>query len=252
MFFQKNKKKIKKISFAVTCWEKDWEKILKDPVYLKDKLIGNHKFDFCEKILVINNVKDPEQVLFFAEQKIKEKILTHVYSALDLEEKVLGFFKLKKTDFKARELKIEDEWVYYNARGLLTALYKCRGDYFLYHTGDAYLEKPVRWLDKAIKLMEKNPDYKIANLLWNDCSREALYESCRQEKGFFIANSGFSDQQFLVKTLDFKKPIFSEIREDSHHFPWGDTLEKRVFSFMKNHKWKRITYNKGSYVHQSF
>lgn len=249
---KKRKQNLKKVSFATTCWERDWKIILKDSDYLSQKMIGNHNFDFFEKILVVNNVEDPEEVLFWARQKVRQKILTHVYLASDYDSKALDFFSLKRTDFKALSPGVKDAWVYYNARGLLTALYKCRGDFFLYHTGDAYLAKKTDWIDKALVLMEKYPDCKVANLTWNNCFQDAEKEACKKEKGFFISGSGFSDQQFLVKTADFKQPIFSQIREDSRHFPWGNTLEKRVFSFMKNHKWKRITYSRGSYLHKSF
>jgi hypothetical protein len=66
-----------------------------------------------------------------------------------------------------------------------------------------------------------------------------------------MAKKGFSDVCFLVKTEDFKKPIYNEIREDSAHFPRGDVFEKRVYSFMKNHKWQRITYVDGICVHKN-
>ena len=243
----------RQVSFATTCWEKDWEILLKHPFYLKEKLIGNNCYPFSEKILIINNVKDPEKVAFFAKKKVDEKLLTNFYFAQDLAEEVLSFFGLKKATFKAQEAGVKDDWVYYNASGVLTALYICTGEFLLYHTGDAYLDQKVKWIDKALNLMKEHQDYKVANLAWNGSFQEAAKAAAfRKEKGFFVSESGFSDQQFLVKCQDFKKPIFNEIRSDSHHFPWGDTLEKRVFSFMKNHKWKRITYTKGSYSHQSF
>ena len=240
------------VSFATTCWEKDWEILLKKPTYLKNQLIGYNDYAFLEKILIINNVKDPEKVKFFAQKRVDEGLLTHFYFAADLEKEVLDFFQLKKEDFKSREEGVLDDWVYYNASGILTALYKCRGEFFLYHTGDACLEKKVSWIEKAIKLMNKHPDYKIANLSWNRCLKEVKQAAFKKEKGFFVSENGFSDQQFLVRSKDFQKPIFHEIRDDSHHFPWGDTFEKRVFSFMKNHGWKRITYGRGSYLHRSF
>ena len=140
------------VSFATTCWEKDWEILLKNPTYLKNQLIGYNNFSFLEKILIINNVKDPEKVKFFAQKRKDEGLLTHFYFAADLEKETLDFFKLKREHFKSREEGVLDDWVYYNASGILTALYKCRGEFFLYHTGDACLAKKVSWIEKAIKL----------------------------------------------------------------------------------------------------
>ncbi|MBU6447214.1 MAG: hypothetical protein KGQ49_07435, partial [Verrucomicrobia bacterium] len=54
----------------------------------------------------------------------------------------------------------------------------------------------------------------------------------------------------LVKTADFQAPIYGEIRADGAHYPRGDVLEKRIFSYMKNRGWARITYRRGSYTHE--
>ena len=249
MFWRKKKRK--KVSFATSCYEKDWRFILTDPDYLKVKQIENHDFDFYHKILIINNVEDPNEVAFHAQKLVAKNILTHFFLAENFEEKMLKFFQLSKESFKA-DKGYRDSWVYYNATGVLSAIYLCKTPYLLFHTGDVFLEKKISWIDKAIDLMERYSDYKVANLLWNGSFLEAKKESYKSKKNFFISKSGFSDQQFLIKIEDFQKPIYNEIRSDSHHFPRGDVFEKRVFSFMKNRKWKRITYKKGSYTHISF
>jgi hypothetical protein len=238
------------VTFATSCWENDWRFILFDPTYLQTGMIGNNSYDFFKKVLIINNVKDPEKVISQAEKKIKEGVISHYYLAQDFEEEMLSFFKLKREDFKAKE-NYKDDWVFFNATGVLTAIYLCSSDYLLYHTGDSFLEKKIEWIPKAIDLMEKNEDYKVANLTWNNNYSEAKKESNKTKKGFFISSNGFSDQQFLVKTEDFRQAIYNEIREDSDHFPRGDVFEKRVFSFMKNHGWKRITFRHGSYIHKN-
>ena len=97
--------------------------------------------------------------------------------------------------------------------------------------------------------MGKKPKIKVANLTWNEKYCEAKKESYKKRKGFYVSKRGFSDQQFLVKREDFRQPIYSEIREDASHFPRGDVFEKRVFSYMLNHGWERITFSKSSYRH---
>ena len=249
MFFKK-KNANPSVSYATSCYEKDWRYVLGHPDYLKLKLIANNRYDFAERILIINNVLDYEEVLSAARKKIKEGVLTDVYVAKDYEQEVLDFFHLRKEDFKAKN-GYDDRWVYYNASGVLTAIFLCKMDYLLFHTGDAYLGDPVDWIPSAIELMEKKNKYKVANLCWNNNFKEAEKESYKTKGKFYVSKSGFSDQQFLVRLKDFKRPIYNEIRDDSHHYPWGDTFEKRVFSFMKNHRWKRITYRYGSYTHEN-
>ncbi|MBX7066917.1 MAG: hypothetical protein K1X28_06780 [Parachlamydiales bacterium] len=227
-----------KVTFATSCWERDWRTILLDPEYLSKRQIGNHLYPFCEKILIINNVEDLGLVERIAQGKVDEGLLTRYVVARD----VLESFGLKRSDF--------NEWQYYNALAPLMAIYEARGDYLLYLTGDVSLKKPVDWIDKAIRFMEKRPAVKVANLTWNDNYREARKESYRSTWNFYVAKEGFSDQMFLVNTDEFKRPIYGEIRADGAHYPRGDVFEKRIFSYMKNRGWERITYKRGSYVHE--
>lgn len=249
--------KIPTVSFATSCWEKDWKPILLTPDYLKKHLIGNHRFHFSEKILVVNNVKEPEKVQKFAEKKVQEKVLSRIVFSEKIAKDVLSFFQLERSSFKVGDdaiyyENVNPDWIYYNALGPLSAIYSCKSDYLLYVTGDVGLPVDVSWIKKALFQMEKNPQIKVANLTWNERFKEAKAEAYRKSIYFYHAKEGFSDQMFLVKTKDFQNPIFGEIRKDSLHFPRGDVFEKRVFSYMKNRGWERITYRWGSYLHENF
>jgi len=239
------------VTFATCCWEKDWRPILLDSEYLRVKQIENHQFPFHERILIINNVLDLDAVKRAAQKKVEEGVLTHVYVAEESAREVLRFFQLEKKDF-VPEGDVSSDWLYYNALGPLTALYFASSEYFLYLTGDVRLARPVSWIDKAIRRMEKIAKYKVANLVWNQNYREAKKESYKKEWDFFVAKQGFSDQLFLVRTQEFRQPIYGEIRSDSHHYPRGAVWEKRVFSYLKNRSFERIIYRHGSYTHENF
>ncbi len=255
-FFRKEKNS-KSVSFATSCWEADWEKILLDEEYLAKKMIENHGFSFQEKILIINNVSDEERVLSHARKLQQRGILTHIYLSRPNEKKILDFFQLQQSDFRmgsdAGHYKdVTPSWIYYNALAPLSAIYFCQSDYLLYMTGDVTLDQKALWIEPALEKMEKVKKYKVANLTWNERYEEAEKESCTKDGDFFVSKSGFSDQMFLVLAKDFQRPIYGELREDAAHFPRGDVFEKRVYSFMKNHGWQRITYRRASYVHKSF
>lgn len=250
------KRKYPSVTFATTCWEKDWRQILLDPTYLSVQQIENHCFPFQERILIINNVKDLLSVKQAAEKKIEEGVLTRYVVAAEKAEEMLAFFQLKRSDFQMGEdahlySGVNPDWIYYNALGPLAAIYCSQSEYLLYLTGDVRVEQKTDWIPKALRRMEKKESYKVANLIWNGNVKEAKRESYRREWNFFIATQGFSDQFFLVKRADFRQPIYGEIRPDSAHFPRGDVFEKRVFSYMKNHGWERITYRHGSYLHEN-
>src|SRR5438132_1344564 len=127
------------ITFATSCWEKDWRLILLDPDYLSLRQIKNHLFPFAERLLIINNVIDLDAVKKTAQDKVDAGILTRYIVAQD----VLPFFHLSRADF--------NEWQYYNAIAPLNAIFYCQSDYLLYLTGDVYLKRPVNWLSKALR-----------------------------------------------------------------------------------------------------
>ncbi len=240
------------VTFATTCWERDWRTILLDPDYLRLQQIGHHLFPFTEKLLVINNVADLAAVKKAAQAKINDGVLTRFVVADDLASELLPQFHLSKQDFSSSPLNpnVSSDWLYYNALGPLAAIHAAQSDYLLYLTGDVYLEKPVSWIPQALRLMQKHPNYKVANLTWNQNYKEAKKESYSSTKNFYLSRIGFSDQLFLVKKTDFHQPIYQQIRSDTAHVPRGDVFERRVLSYMKNQGWDRLTYKKGSYTHK--
>ncbi len=252
LFFKK--KCPRSITFATTCYEKDWKSLLLDQNILNE-MISNHLYPFIEKMLVVNNVKLLSEVLTAAESLKKRNILSDIVIAKELENDILKFFKLNKSDFKTTKDAesyegVDNDWIYYNALAPLAAIFACRTDYLLYTTGDVRVIKPVKWIEKAIQHLEKYPNCKVANLIWNNKKNEVNAQSYKKDRNFFFAKEGFSDQMFLIRTKDFQQPIYQEIRADAGHFPRGDVFEKRVFSYLKNHGFERITFRKGFYVHE--
>ena len=230
---------IPSVTFATSCWEKDWRRVLLEPDYLAVRQMAHHQFPFAEKVLIINNVANLEEVKQAAQEKVDLKILTRYVVAGGIPP----VFQLDRGAF--------NDWQYYNALGPLTAIDACNTEYLLYQTGDVYLKTSVQWIPKALRCMEKDPRCKVANLTWNDNYREAKRESCERTWNFFVAEQGFSDQMFLVRTSDFRAPIYGDIHPDSLHYPRGAVWEARVFSYMKNHHWRRITFRRGSYTHEN-
>ncbi len=245
------------VTFATSVWDKDWRHVLLDPDYLRVRQIGNHSFPFSERLLVINNVSDPSAVRAAAEAKVADGTLTGYCLSDEIAPTALSFFQLERADFRVgpdapNYIGVNPDWIYYNALGPLSALYAARSEYLLYLTGDVKLDKKVDWIGQSIRRMEKSAFLKVANLVWNGRVHEARKESYKREWNFYLAKEGFSDQMFLVKTSDFRQPIYGEIRPDSSHFPRGDVWEKRAFSAMKNRGWERLIYARGSYTHENF
>lgn len=59
------------VTFETKVWEQDWKYILKGD-YL-DKMIRDCNYEFDQKNLIINNVKDRKKVAKYAEIKKKQR-----------------------------------------------------------------------------------------------------------------------------------------------------------------------------------
>src|SRR6185295_18769281 len=103
---------IPSVTFATSCFERDWRLILLDPNYLRKLQIGNHQFAFQEKLLIINNVEDLEMVKKAAQIKIDEGVIDRFVVANGIPDG----FGLKADCF--------DTWQYYNALGPFTAIHE--------------------------------------------------------------------------------------------------------------------------------
>ena len=94
MFFNKKKKRLNKsVTFATTCWERDWRFLFGENDHLKQKMIDNHNFFFDQKIIIINNVKDLNKVKKRA-FIIKEKgIITQFFSSEEYQKDIFLRFR---------------------------------------------------------------------------------------------------------------------------------------------------------------
>ncbi|GHV56053.1 hypothetical protein FACS1894182_01830 [Bacteroidia bacterium] len=98
--------------------------------------------------------------------------------------------------------------------------------------------------------MEKHPEYVVANPAWNLSYRNARKESGGGQIGHFQTGYGFSDQCYLVRTNDFRAPIYNYTHPASERYPehGGESFEKRVDSWMRSNSLKRLTSVQESYI----
>ncbi len=230
------------MTFATSCWEHDWDILLKTN-FLQNKIVRN-AFDFSKKILVINNVNDRGEVEKYSRKAFDSGVLTDYFFVEDYIDEALKFFRLTKKALGKG---------YYYSNHELVSIYLCLTDFLVFYTGDTRLEEIVNWIAPAIAKFEENSYYKVANPVWNYKYNEAKSESYSEIEDFFVG-FGFSDQCFLVRTKDFRAPIYNEDHPASARYPayGGETFEKRVDSWMRNHNYLRLTYKHGSYMHEDF
>jgi hypothetical protein len=230
------------VTFFTSCWANDWEILLKTR-YLENKIARN-AYEFTDKVLMINNVTHRNEVRAYAEKAVASGVITDYFFVEDYIDEALNFFQLPKESLGRG---------YYYSNHELASIYLCRTDYLLFYTGDTSLEEATPWVTPALAELERNGNYKVANPVWNRRYDEARRESSFEVDSFYVG-FGFSDQCFLVRTEDFRAPIYNEFNSASERYPeyGGETFEKRVDSWMRNHSYLRLTFEWGSYVHEDF
>ena len=231
------------ITFETKVWEKDYEIILKSG-HLQSMIFRCH-YPFKEKSLFINNVNDLGKVQRLADKLINKSVIDKYIIVESIANEVLDFFELSKKSLGHG---------YYYSIAELASIYLCTSKYLLHFSGDSMpmRNNQYKWLWQLLQKMESNPQICVANLLWNRKSNEAINESLEYDSQFCIGY-GFSDQMYLVRTEEFRQPIYNEYNEKSNHYPkyGGELFEKRVFSWMLNHNRLRATYMSLSYVHRN-
>jgi hypothetical protein len=229
------------VTLESKCWEGDWELLLKtDRV---KRLAEHHCFPFAERILMINNVNNYDDVCAYAQLAVEQGWLTRFVVVKDHAEEAMQFFRLSLES-------LGKGYVFSIAE--LVSIYICRTDFLLHFAGDVFIPHPNEWLSKALDLMAADPRIKVANPTWNERYWEARAESESETDDFFIGY-GFSDQCYLVRTADFRAAIYNESHPASERYPayGGELFEKRVDSWMRNHGWLRATCKRASYFHEA-
>lgn len=226
------------VTFETKCYEKDWEIILKTGRL--EAMISRNQYDFDERILYINNVQDPDKVRGYAERLKTRGVITSHVLVEDHADEALAFFGLDRDSFNGG---------YYYSIQELVGIYLCKTDYLLHFSGDSILEKPLPWIEQAIHELTSDTRVSVATCLWNRKHNDAKRIHQGQNDDFWLVE-GFSDQCYLVKTLDFRAQIYHEKHANSEHFPvyGGELFEKRVDAWMRTCGYLRSVYKHGSYL----
>jgi hypothetical protein len=230
------------VTFETKCYEKDWEILLKTGRL--EAMIARNQYDFAERILYINNVVDPDKVKGYAERLKTRNVISDYVLVDDYADEVLDFFRLDRDSFKGG---------YYYSIQELVGIYRCRSDYLLHFSGDSILDGSFPWIPQAIQKLNENRSIVVASCLWNRKREEACKTAVDEDDDFWFVD-GFSDQCYLLRTVDFRAQIYGETHHKSQHFPayGGELFEKRVDAWMRTNGFLRCAFKHGSYMSKNF
>ena len=231
------------VTLETKCYENDWERLLKTD-RLK-RLAGSCCYPFDRFVLHINNVKKPDEAARYASRLVRSGVISEFVHVADYAGQVLDAFGCDPEGFRGG---------YYYSIAEMTAIYLCKTDYLLHFSSDAMMANNEEWIGSAIRKMEERPEMLVANPTWNDKFHRAKEASIAEDDAFYIGH-GFSDQCYLIAPARFRSPIYNETNAVSQRdFPahGGESFEKRVDAYMRNHGFLRITSKRASYRHRNF
>ncbi|MGX5820963.1 hypothetical protein ACWKWU_22385 [Chitinophaga lutea] len=231
------------VTFETKCYENDWTFVLKGSRL--ERAIDRCAFPFSRRRVIINNVRRPGQVRRQADRLVARGVIDDYVLVEDYAGEVLAFFDLDKDAFNGG---------YYYSIAELTGIYTCPTQYLLHFASDTLPDDSRQpWIAEALRWMEERRDILVANPAWDFRFEHAEEESFGSIGNFYLGY-GFSDQCYLVRTSDFRQPIYKEQHPLSARYPayGGELFEKRVDSYMRNHQRYRITSKDAAYVHRNF
>ena len=234
----------KTVSFFTVCYEKDWEKILKENRI--GTLISNCNFPFNEKVLIINNVKNRKLVEGYAIEAVNNKIIDKYYFSEDFSEKLLSTFCIRRKSFV-----LDTYDGYWYSIGPLSAVYCCQSKYLLYFTGDCMVPlSNSPWIQDAIEVFESNSTILTANPVWDNKIQEAIDESFSEDSKWCYSY-GFSDQCFLLEKSRLYGDVYNYYHPASERYPMygGNIFERRILCYMRCKNLHRITRKDIYYTH---
>jgi hypothetical protein len=229
------------VALQTNCWHRDWRRALTGR-RLYD-LVERCNYPFAERTLLINRLPRYDEALRLAGRLVDEGVLTGALVVEDHADAALRQLGTSRAELAGG---------YGYSIAEMVGLATTRCDYVLYFMSDCLPETLSDWIPKALTLLESSPQVRVANLLWDGKTAEARAEAEFETEDFFIGY-GFSDQCYLVRTSDFRAPIYGHWHPSSARYPTyvHDGFERRVDSWMRNEGYLRATYRHASYQHRN-
>ncbi|MCE9558045.1 MAG: hypothetical protein K8R88_03770 [Armatimonadetes bacterium] len=227
-----------RLTLETKVWEKDWRRLI---LLEECKHIFERILTPCHRRLLINNVEDPKAVAGYAEKLVAKGILDEVVIVDSHIEAALTHFKLSKESLGIG-------FAYSAAE--LVGIFTCETEYLAHFAGDCRMLHYSHWCEDGMNTLAENNDIAVVNPIWNGDVLEVEKEATERVRNYCLGY-GFSDQCYLVRTMDLLNADLTQIHPDSRGFPayGGELFEKRVDGWMRTEGRLRATDLTATYVH---
>ncbi len=230
---------MKSVTFSTQCYDRDWYLVLDE-----DRLssnISNNNFKFSESIVLINISDDYSDIKEKCESLKSKGIITDYYLICDYLEEICNHYSISESTFSSKKS-------YYLNLYNLAAIYLSKSDYVVFYTGDSICVNKSKWINDSLDILKEDSKYLCTNQKW---SSSPITEHFKEIDNFYVSDSSFSDQNYMIKRKKFLDPeIIKNLSEKN--FPHGDTFEMRVHGYMKKYGMYRCIHKTGQYEHLNF
>jgi hypothetical protein len=222
------------VTLETKCWEGDWKRILASE-HLR-LLAERNVYPFSEKILMINNVKNPSVVSKHAERAIQQGWITKYIIVAEHAAEALDFFSISRKSIAE-----------------LVGIFLCRSDFLLHYAGDCMPAAASDWVSRAVLLMSQDSRVQVCSLYPGEDHGGEKSGLVGETDDFYIGQ-GFSDQCYLVRTENFRQRIYNASHPASARYPryGGELFEKRIDSWMQNNGHLQAAFKHAFYTHKNW
>jgi hypothetical protein len=230
----------KRVSLFVNCFERDYRQVLALG-FMRAKA-SQFQYPFKRVVVTLNNIQDPVAARVLAQEAVARAEIDEFVEVASALPKALEVCGLKQSDLGV---------VRHYMDFALVAVTHAVPDYLLYCCAEVDLVTPFDWVSDAVKKLEADPKFLVANPSWAGDPAGAQRESFRKDGEHWVG-SGFSDQCFLADSKRLANPIYGLKHEAGARYPMsdlGDIFEKRVDAYMRHHGLFRISDSRVFYSH---
>jgi len=196
---------------------------------------------FDEKILLINNVENQDSAAAGATRLLESGEITSFHFVAGHLDSVLSAAGLRLSDLQPM--------IHYSDHDLVGP-FLVRSPYMLHWDADVVMREPANWVDEGCDLLACRDDVLVVNACGPNWTTKS--ELTVGALGPFSLSYGFSDQLWLVRSEDFRRPIYNYSAPASARYPSSHVcriFEERVDSYMRRTRRLRATHLETPYAH---
>lgn len=222
------------VDLVVNTFEKTYRSVLGTD--LLSQIENENRYAFARRVVLINNVNDPDDARRLAEEAVERGWITSYCFVADHLSSALEKTGVSETEMR-RTMHFSD--------CALVAVTLDGSPWLLYWDADVRMAKPHDWVSPSLALMETDARVMVAN-------PQPLEVKPLERDGEFVITQGFSDQVFLCRRSDFARPIYGERCVARWRYPMiaiEPIFEARVDSWMRHNDRFRAVYMAARYVH---